>query len=62
MGTHTMWRFLRDEAGAELVEWAVIAVIALLTTLGVVILIFEEGFPQFFDGLMEDLGFHRVWR
>ena len=53
-------RFLEDESGAELVEWAVVTVIVLLATLGVLTVIVKEGLPRFFDGVMEDLGLHRV--
>ena len=56
-----MKRFLEDECGAELVEWAVVAVIVLLVTLGVVNVIMDEGLPHYFDAIMENLGFHRVW-
>ena len=44
----------------ELVEWAVVTVIVLLTTLSVLSIIMKEGLPQFFDRVMENLGFHRV--
>jgi len=53
-------RFWDDEAGAELVEWAVVAVIVLLTTVGVVYLISQEGLPHYFDAIMERLGFYQV--
>ena len=53
-------RFWDDEAGAELVEWAVVAVIVLLTTVGVIYLISQEGLPNYFDAIMERLGFHQV--
>jgi Flp pilus assembly pilin Flp len=53
-------RFWDDEAGAELVEWAVVAVIVLLTTVGVVYLISQEGLPHYFDAIMERLGFVQV--
>jgi len=43
-----------------LVEWAVVTVIVLLATLGVLTVIVKEGLPRFFDGVMEDLGLHRV--
>ena len=56
-----MKRFLEDECGAELVEWAVVTVIVLLATLGVVNVIMDEGLPHYFDAIMENLGFHRVW-
>lgn len=52
---------LQDETGPELVEWVVIAVIALLLTLGVLNTILREGLPQYFDRVMESLGFDRVW-
>jgi len=56
----TIGRFLEDESGAELVEWAVVTVIVLLATLSVLSIIMKEGLPQFFDRVMENLGFHRV--
>ena len=56
----TIGRFLEDESGAELVEWAVVTVIVLLTTLSVLSIIMKEGLPHFFDRVMENLGFHRV--
>ena len=56
----TIGRFLEDESGAELVEWAVVTVIVLLTTLSVLSIIMKEGLPQFFDRVMENLGFLRV--
>ena len=56
----TIGRFLEDESGAELVEWAVVTVIVLLTTLSVLSIIMREGLPQFFDRVMENLGFLRV--
>jgi Flp pilus assembly pilin Flp len=52
---------LRDETGPELVEWVVIAVIALLITVGVLNAILKEGLPQYFDQVMKSLGFDRVW-
>lgn len=55
-----MKRFLGDESGAELAEWAVVTVIVLLATLGVLTVIMQEGLPQFFDAIMENLGFLRV--
>jgi len=54
-------RFLEDESGAELVEWALVTVIVLLATASVLSIIRNEGLPQFFDGVMENLGFHRVF-
>jgi len=56
----TIGRFLEDESGAELVEWAVVTVIVLLATLSVLSIIMKEGLPQFFDRVMENLGFLRV--
>ena len=56
----TIGCFLEDESGAELVEWAVVTVIVLLTTLSVLSIIMKEGLPQFFDRVMENLGFLRV--
>ena len=53
-------RFWKDEAGAELVEWAVVAVIAIFATAGVVYLIGEEGLPHYFDTIMERLGLHEI--
>ena len=55
-----MKRFLEDESGAELAEWAVVTVLVLLATVGVLSAIIKEGLPQFFDGIMENLGLHRV--
>jgi len=53
-------RFREDETGAELVEWAVVAIIALLATIGVVRLITEEGLPYYFDVIMDRLGFSQI--
>ena len=55
-----MGRFTSNERGAELVEWAIVAIIMLLATVSIASLILDKGLPQFFDAIMEKLGLLRV--
>jgi len=47
-------RFLRDEAGPELVEWAVVTIILLLATIPVLILISDE-LKRIFEDILAQL-------
>jgi len=47
-------RFLRDEAGPELVEWAVVTIILLLATIPILITISDE-LKRIFEGMLAQL-------
>jgi len=47
-------RFLRDEAGPELVEWAVVTIVLLAATVLVLIAIGDE-LKRIFQGILDEL-------